>query len=470
MKTDENKTVHEVFLSTHGNLPEIGYVLKGYPRTSETFIAHEILMLERLGLKISIFSIMELAGQQRHAVFDSIQAPVTYLPQVSPVSGVPLMKWLAHNAPGFFRSHCRLFISRPGTYLKNLLEAVVLGFKYRSGSWLHPRKVFIREFLQAGFIAQNVLDSGKIRHLHAHFCHTSTSVAMVASRLCGIPFSFTAHAKDIYVGQLNPGDILQTKMRRAKFVVTCTRANSAYLQEISRDSAPVYTIYHGLDTRRFDPSEREKQRKGKPENPLILSVGRFVEKKGFTFLVEACRLLKDRGYDFRCMLIGGADSYQNKVEALIRELHLEETVLIRGAVTQEELKQLYEQGTAFVLPCQIVENGDRDGIPNVLVEAMAMELPVVSTDVSGIPELIDHGVNGLLVPQKNAAALADAIEMLLQSPSLRRQLGEAAREKVCRSFNAEDRIIELHDLFLSCLEPDEKVLERTLSSGSAANA
>jgi glycosyltransferase involved in cell wall biosynthesis len=151
-------------------------------------------------------------------------------------------------------------------------------------------------------------------------------------------------------------------------------------------------------------------------------------------------------------------------------LHLEETVLIRGAVTQEELKQIYEQGTAFVLPCQIVENGDRDGIPNVLVEAMAMELPVISTDVSGIPELIDHGVNGFLVPQKNAAALADAIEMLLKSPSLRRQLGEAAREKVCRSFNAEDRIIELHDLFLSCLEPDEKVPERTLSSGSAANA
>ena len=187
---------------------------------------------------------------------------------------------------------------------------------------------------------------------------------------------------------------------------------------------------------------------------MILAVGRFVEKKGFTYLVEACRLLKDRGYDFSCLLIGGADAYLNTVESLIKQAKLEETVLIRGAVTQEELKQIYEQATAFVLPCQIAENGDRDGIPNVLVEAMSLELPVVSTDVSGIPELIDDKVNGLLVPQKNAAALADAIEALLKSPSLCRQLGKAAREKVRRRFNAEDSILELHDLFLSCLEPD----------------
>jgi glycosyltransferase involved in cell wall biosynthesis len=293
---------------------------------------------------------------------------------------------------------------------------------------------------------------------------------MFASRLCGVPFSFTAHAKDIYVGQLNPGDTLQTKMRRAKFIVTCTRANSAYLQEICKNGAPVYTIYHGLDTRRFAPSGPEKQHKREQDRPLILSVGRFVEKKGFTYLVEACRLLRDRGYDFRCMLIGGVDAYLNTVEALIKELQLEETVLIRGAVTQEELKQIYEQGTAFVLPCQIVESGDRDGIPNVLVEAMALELPVVSTDVSGIPELIDDGVNGLLVPQRNATALADAIESLLKSPSLCRQLGLAARAKVRHSFNAEDCITDLHDLFQSCLEPDGKVVERTLSSGSAASA
>jgi len=354
--------------------------------------------------------------------------------------------------------------------MKNLLEAVALGFKYRTGSWLHPRKVFIREFLQAGFIAQHVLESGTIRHLHAHFCHTSTSVAMLASRLCGIPFSFTAHAKDIYVGQLNPGDTLQTKMRRAKFIVTCTRANSAYLQEICNDGAPIHTIYHGLDTRRFAPSERERHHGVPRDRPMILAVGRFVEKKGFTYLVEACRLLKDRGYDFTCLLIGGADAYLNTVESLIKEFELEETVLIRGAVTQEELKQIYEQATLFALPCQIVQSGDRDGIPNVLVEAMALELPVVSTDVSGIPELIDDKVNGLLVPQKDAAALADAIEALLKSPSLRRQLGKAAREKVCRRFNAEDRILELHDLFLSCLEPDERVLERSLSPGSAASA
>src|SRR5262249_2771672 len=193
---------------------------------------NEIALLEKLGLKLQIFSLLKLTEQQPHAVLDEIQAQVHYLPQLSPLGETHPITWLTQNAPQFLGSHWRLFRARPRRYLKTLLEAIGLGFKYRTGPFWRPKISFIKEFLQAGFIAQNVLASGKIRHLHAHFCHTATTVAMLAGGLCGLPFSFTAHAKDIYVAQYNPGDLLATKMRRAKFVVTCTNANRSHLEAL----------------------------------------------------------------------------------------------------------------------------------------------------------------------------------------------------------------------------------------------
>ncbi|HEU0174191.1 MAG TPA: glycosyltransferase family 4 protein, partial [Blastocatellia bacterium] len=215
---------------------------------------------------------------------------------------------------------------------------------------------------------------------------------------------------------------------------------------------PIYNIYHGLDTRRFSPRAGEGE---EPATPMLLSVGRLVEKKGFPVLIEACRMLKDRGYRFRCHIIGAPGPCASQVASLIRELELEDIVELRPAVTQEELGNVYRQATLFALPCQIADNNDRDGIPNVLVEAMASGLPVVSTNVSGIPELIESGVNGLLAPQKDARALADAVARLLDAPALRRELGGAAREKVCRLFDAESNILALHRLFLDCLSSDK---------------
>jgi glycosyltransferase involved in cell wall biosynthesis len=262
---------------------------------------------------------------------------------------------------------------------------------------------------------------------------------------------------------LNPGDLLQTKMRRAKFVVTCVKANQSHLASLGAPETPIYTIYHGLDTRRFAPRANTAE---EPSTPMLLSVGRLVEKKGFPFLIEACRLLKDRGYRFQCQIIGGAGPCERQIASLIHELELGDTVTLRPAVTQEELRVIYQQATLFTLPCQIVENDDRDGIPNVLVEAMAVGLPVVSTNISGIPELIERGVSGLLAPQKDARALADAIAELLDSPTLRRKLGAAAREKVCQLFNAESNILELHRLFLECLGEAQKREPRRNTKGA----
>jgi len=444
-----------VKLNWQTNLPDesaIGYILKSYPRMSETFIANEIYLLEKLGLKLRLFSILDLSDPQRHAVVDATRAPVTYLPQLTPLTEAPFGAWLRLNAPKFFSSHWRLLKARPGSYAQTLLEALRLAFKHRLGSWRRPETGFIKEFLQAGHIAEQVLATDTIRHLHAHFCHTATTVAMFTSQLCSLPFSFTAHAKDIYVRALNPGDLLQTKIRRAKFIVTCAKANQKHLAHLGIKNTPIYNIYHGLQTRQFAPRADSTE---EPAPPVLLAVGRLVEKKGFPVLIEACRLLKDWGYQFQCQLISGAGPCAQQVASLIHELGLEGTVVMRPAVTQEELRQIYQQATLFTLPCQIAENNDRDGIPNVLVEAMAVGLPVVSTNISGIPELIEHGVSGLLTPQKDARALAGAVAELLDTPALRKKLGGAAREKVCRLFDAESNILALHRLFLDCLSGSE---------------
>jgi glycosyltransferase involved in cell wall biosynthesis len=421
---------------------EIAYVLKGFGRTSETFITNEIHLLETLGMRLSLFSLLQLEDQQQHAVLDEIKALVRYLPQLTPLPEANLIYWLRVNLPPFLPAHWRLFRARPGRYLKTFGEMLRFTLRYRESRWSRPRKQFLKEFLQAGFIAEQVLQAGRIRHLHAHFAHTATTVAMFASQLSGVPFSFTGHAKDIYLPALNPGNLLALKLHRAKFVVTCTGANERYLRGVQPHSAPLHTIYHGLDTKRFAPLEQQAQ-----PRPWILSVGRFVEKKGYQYLVEACRILREQECEFECHIVGGGDA--GPIKQLIQKWKLEDKVFLHSAVTQEELREIYRRATVFALACQIVDSGDRDGIPNVLAEAMAMELPVVSTDISGIPELVEHRVNGLLVPQKDAAALAAAIAELLNDIALHARLGQAAREKVCRIFDAQVNVQALYHLFQS---------------------
>jgi glycosyltransferase involved in cell wall biosynthesis len=437
-------------MQNHGSRAQVAYILKGFPRTSETFITNEIHLLETLGLELSIFSIKQLEGQKHHAVVDAIHAPVTYLPQASDLTGHSFLTWLSENLPKFAPSHGRLLLKRPVAYLGGLLECLGMSLKYRSGWREWPRTVFIKEFLQAGYIAEAVLQNPAISHLHAHFCHGATTIAMFASRISGLPFSFTAHAKDIYLRELNPGDLLQIKMSRAKFAVTCTGANQEHLDACKGSNIDVHRIYHGLDTDLFVPEPREQALS--EQIPTILSVGRLVEKKGFDYLVRACAILRDRGVRFNCRVVGGADKYAQVIQQLIADLDLQDIVSLPGAVTQEELRDIYQQGSVFALPCLVVDNGDRDGIPNVLVEAMAMEMAAISTDISGIPELIQDQVNGLLVPEKNAEAMADAIERLLSDRDLRLRLGQAARQTVCRDFNSRLTTVALKNLFDACLQ------------------
>lgn len=441
-----------------GQDAKIAYILKGFPRTSETFITNEIRLLEKMGVGLSIFSVKKLQGEQNHAMVKDINAAVTYLPQADPLSEASLSRWLMDNVPKFSASHRRLFKKFPFAYFKVLAQCLGMSIQYRNGFFELPRSVFIKEFLQAGFIADAALLAGNIRHLHAHFCHGSTTIALYASQMSGIPFSFTAHAKDIYLKELNPGQLLQKKMRKAEFLVTCTGANEEHLQQLAPPGTKIYKIYHGLDTKLFSDPDRQPQPYPDKAVPILLSVGRLVEKKGFEYLIQACEILKQRGYRFHCQIVGGGDDYANTLRAMIQQLRLEDTISLTGAVTQEALREIYQQASLFALPCLVVNNGDRDGIPNVLVEAMSMRVPVVSTNISGIPELIEHNVNGLLVPEKNELAMANALELLLLDPDLRHKLGDAGRARVCKDFDSEVTTLELKDLFMARLSAENELL------------
>jgi glycosyltransferase involved in cell wall biosynthesis len=433
---------------------EVAYVLKGYPRLTETFIANEMLLLESIGVRLRVFSAARPGESKVQDVVGRIAAPVHYLPDVTSLSQTSLLQWLRLNLRKFKAAHRELVLMRPVAYGRVLGIAVAMCWRYRRGL-LSPRKVYLKEFLQAGAIAVQILRQGRVCHLHGHFCHGATTITWFVSMLTGIPFSFTAHAKDLYLDELNPGDLLRRKLAAAAFATTCTAANHDHLMRMAEPGACVRLVYHGLDVDYFSP--RPKPPHG--DVPTILSVGRFVEKKGFHFLVEACARLRESGLRFRCVLVGDRGDQSERIQQLIHELELGETVFIRDAVTHDKLRDLYAQASVFTLPCQVAASGDRDGIPNTLAEAMAMAVPVVSTGISGIPELIDDGVQGLLVPPGDSAALASALQRVLSDPAFRAALGTAGRAKVCAMFDSRRTIRQLHELFADALGTSPKTVK-----------
>ena len=387
----------------------VGYLLKTYPKVSETFILQEILDLEALGLGLEIFALQRPTDAIVHGMARQVRAKVAYLPK---------SLWERHGHP--LTAHFRLFTAYPWRYVS------ALRFLYRrveGPSW--------SEFIQGGCLAWALLRSG-IRHLHAHFATEPAGTAELVHRLTGIPYSLTCHAKDIF---LSSHEVLRRKIHHATFVATCTEANRSHLQHIAGNGTPVHRLYHGLNLARFD-ALRKNNSSVQTTIPTIFSVGRFREKKGFLTLIRACRLLADTGYRFRCQIVGYGP-LQPDMEELIRTLDLDETVSLLGKKTLEDVVDLYRHATIFALPCRVADDGDRDGIPNVLLEAMAMGLPVVSTDVSGIPELIHHNRNGLLVRQQDHESLAKALGRFLCNPELRDTFGRAGRDTIVRKFSSE---------------------------------
>lgn len=397
----------------------VAFILKGYPRLSETFIAQEILGLEQLGLDIHIYSLRPPRETERHPVHARIRAPVTYLPER--LRDDPARLWRA------LRDAVRQsgFTKALRTWLGDMVRA--------------PSLDRVRRFGQALILARECGD--EITSLHAHFLHTPASVARYASALSGLPWSCSAHARDIWtIGAWEK----RAKLSEMDWLVTCTAAGHAHLATLSPFPENVELVYHGLDLDGFAPTtEKRPPRDGSdgPDPVRLLSVGRAVEKKGFDRLLEALALL-DKGVHWRWVHIGdGILIKQLKDQA--RKLGLEDRITWLGACPQAQVIEQYRQADLFVLPSLIASDGDRDGLPNVLVEAQSQGLCCLSTRLAGIAELIDDGKTGLLVPANDAGALAAALARAIGDPALRIALGDAGLAKVQRDFSHLDGLAKL---------------------------
>jgi glycosyltransferase involved in cell wall biosynthesis len=440
-------------MTPHTNMQggTVAYVLKGYPRMSELFIASEIYRLERLGVRLRLHVIKPADETQRHGIVARIKSRPEYLPATTSLTKTPLRRWLATHLKDFLPSLRSVARRRPAGVGHAAVAAFAQAVRARRGLFAWPRKVYLKEFLQAAMIADRVLRAGDVRHLHAHFCHGATTVAWLASLMSGLPFSFTAHAKDIYCESLNPAGLLRRKMRAASFVVTCTDANREHLLKVE-PNARVHCVYHGLNAEftellgGTDGAARASLTKQRGRL-RALGVGRLVEKKGFDVLVEACGILRRREVPFEAVIVGEHGEHEVEIRRRIDALGLHDSVRLAGPMEQTKLFEEYRSAGVFCLPCRVLENGDRDGIPNVLMEAMACGLPVVTTPVSGIPEIIRDGVNGRLVPPDDPTALADALLGLDADPRLAESLSNEARATVRERFDGEMFAAQLAALF-----------------------
>lgn len=421
----------------------VAYVLKGYPRISELFIASEIWRLEQLGVPLRLFVLKPADEEVRHPVVDRVAATPEYLPATTSLSQTALVPWLRRNLPAFLPAVGRVARRRPLRLARVCGWAAAQSVRARKG-W-RPRRIYVKELLQAIALADRITQAGGVGHLHAHFAHGTTTVTWLAAGILDLPYSFTGHAKDIYRPSLNPAGLLERKMRSARFVVTCTGANATHLRELDT-GAHVHLVYHGLNadfTRLLDDAPAPQP----PARLAIVSVGRRVPKKGFDVLIEAGAILRDKGVDFEMVLAGESGGEDTRIAELIRARGLEHMVRVNGTVSQVELLDLYRRSSLFALACRVVDDGDRDGIPNVLVEAMAAGIPVVSTRVSGIPELVRDGDNGLLVAPEDPVALAEAIAGLAADPSRAARIAAAGRATVATEFDGDALAARMAALF-----------------------
>lgn len=385
----------------------VAYIMSRFPKLSETFVLNEMVALERQGHSVEVFPLLDVRSciSQPDAIRFAERAH--YL---------PFLSWT------ILRAQCHFLRQKPRQYLGLWLE--VLRGTFGSANFLIGGLGIIPKAV----LWARQLESLSVDHVHAHFANHPTVAALVVHRLLGVPFSFTTHAHDLYVDQRMLGE----KVRAASFVVAISEHNRAFIVrhcgEEVRDK--VVVVHCGVDTDLFCPLPRTLT-----SGPFsIVCIGSLEEKKGQTYLIEACRSLQETGFSFTCQLVGeGADRV-----ALERQIHqagLEKRVRLLGGRSQPYVRALLQTADVVALPSIMTKAGKMEGIPVALMEPLACGVPVVSTRTSGIPELVEDGVTGLLVPPNDAAALAEALLRLARDPALRERLGTAGREKVLREFD-----------------------------------
>ena len=407
-------------MSTKKTPGGVAYVLRKFPVISETFILNEILALEERGVPVHIFSMERPNDPRYHEDLSKLKANITYLPH--PFYLTKLFRHSLQTAKHY-----------KGKYYKALGEAL---------RQLNDPSQILR-FLQGCYIANN-LRRLNVSHIHSHFANHPTCAASFTSRITGIPFSFTAHAVDIFRRPINP-KLLIRKMLNAEFVVTVSDYNKKYLEGLAKGhSEKIHRIYNGINLTKFIPNEDAKR---KQRLFSILCISRLVEKKGIPILIEACRLLRDRNVPFECQIVGGG-ALQRTIEQQIKTAKLQDRVTLHGPCSHHEVLEKCQGADLFVLPCIEGSDGNKDGLPVSITEALACGVPVIATPVTGIPEIVSHGKNGLLVPENDAQALSEAIESVISNPLLHNTLRSNTRPSVEALFDIRNSNEKLKQLFL----------------------
>lgn len=394
----------------------LGYVVKRFPRASETFIAQEILELERRGARVHVLTLWPNDVPARHAWLDQIEAPITHCGQ-TPLSDA--WKWL----------HRRAADSGDGDGPRRAVEA----------AFMYPDRRGRHRLREAVGVACAALEL-ELEHLHAHFANDPAFVAYLAHLASGVPYSFTAHAKDIYAKRL-PEDLLRDVVDHAAFAVTVSEDNRRHLaQRLGPKLAPkILRLYNGVDLDTIRPMRSRAQE----ATFRVLCVARLVAKKGVATLIEALSVLARQGLDLECTVIGDGPE-REPLERRAAGIGLDGRVAFRGTLAHEDVVEALHRHDVLALPAKIAEDGDKDALPTVLLEAMAAGLPCVSTAVGGIPEIIVERETGLILASPGPLALADALSELAGRPELRRRMGEAARRRAETLFDRRANVEQLH--------------------------
>lgn len=390
------------------------YIIGTYPLLTTTFIDREILELRKQGVGVEVVSIRR-SGRTLSEYQHRLAQDVSY------VLPAPVVQVLLHNL--------RFALRRPARYLTVMWQLV------RGAHPSRARRVKTLGHFFLGVHVAGIASRTAPARVHAHFVDRAATLAIVVSRLLDIPYSATAHANDIYVDPV----LLPEKIAWSDFVATCTGYNADHLRSIA-DPSKIRLIHHGLDLRSIPSSGAIG---GDPVT--ILAVGQLKPKKGFRFLLEACEILKASGRSFVCEIVGEGPMRES-LEQQIAALGLGRDIFLRGALPHGEVLEHMSRASVFTLPSVVTPEGDRDGIPNVILEAMATGLPVVSTRVSAIPEVVIEGRTGLLVEPGDVVGLADALMRVLDDDGLRQRLGDGGRNVVAERFDVERNTAELRTL------------------------